>query len=165
MWAFRVCRASHPSYDGEGARLFGGRWNSRGTKVLYMSESRALAVLDVLVHLTKTLPDKYVIGSAEIPGDLVADVSDVEFGDNWQTPVSEEQAPTRRIGDEWARSRRSAVLRVPSVVVFETNLILNPEHPDFSRIRFTDPQPFRFDVRLLRSAVAERRGIRGIQSN
>jgi len=160
MWAFRVRRASHPSYDGEGARLFGGRWNSRGTKVLYMSESRALAVLEVLVHLTNTLPDKCVIGSAEIPGDLAIDVSAVELGDNWQTPLPEEQALTRRIGDEWTRSGRSAVLRVPSVIVSETNLILNPEHRDFSRIRFIDPQPFRFDARLLRSAVSERAEIR-----
>jgi len=160
MWAFRVCRASHPSYDGEGARRFGGRWNSKGTKVLYMSESRALAVLEVLVHFTNTLPDKYVIGSAEIPDDLAMDVSEVELGDNWQTPLPEEQALTRRIGDEWTRSGRSAVLRVPSVIVFETNLILNPEHPDFSRVHFLDPQPFHFDARLLRSGVSERAEIR-----
>jgi len=165
MWAFRVCRASHPSYDGEGARLFGGRWNSRGTRVLYTSESRALAVLEVLVHLTISLPDKYVIGSAEIPDDLAMDVTDGELGDDWQTSVPEEQATTHRIGDAWARSRRSAVLRVPSVIVFESNLILNPEHPDFSRIRFVDPQPFRFDVRLLRSAVAERPEIGPFQNN
>ena len=156
MWAFRVCRASHSSYDGEGARLFGGRWNSRVTKVLYMSENRSLAVLEVLVHLTHTLPDKYVIGSAEIPDDLAMDVPDVGLGDSWETSVHEEHALTRRIGDAWARSRHSAVLRVPSVIVFETNLVLNPDHPDFSRIHFLDPQPFQFDARLLRSAVSER---------
>jgi len=59
-----------------------------------MSESRALGVLEVLVHLTHTLPDKYVIGSAEIPDDLAIDVSGVELGDGWQTPLPEEQALT-----------------------------------------------------------------------
>jgi hypothetical protein len=93
----------------------GGVGTPRGTKVLYMSESRALAVLEVLVHFTNNLPDKYVIGSAEIPDDLALDVSQVELGDNWQTPLPKEQALTRRIGDEWTRSRRSPVLRVPSV--------------------------------------------------
>lgn len=83
-----------------------------------MSESRALAVLEVLVHLTNTLPDKYLIGSAEIPDDLAIDVPEVELGDNWQTALPEEQALTRRIGDEWTRNRRSAMLRVPSVIVF-----------------------------------------------
>jgi RES domain-containing protein len=165
MWAFRLCRASRPSYDGEGARLFGGRWNSRGTKVLYMSESRALAVLEVLVHLTGTLPDKYVIGSAEIPDELAVGVSETELEENWQTPLSEEQALTRRIGDEWSRSGRSAVLRVPSVIVFEKNLVLNPQHPDFSRVRFLEPQPFRFDARLLRAAVVGRTGIGRFESN
>jgi RES domain-containing protein len=121
-----------------------------------MSESRALAVLEVLVHLTNTLPDKYVIGSAEIPDDLARDVSEFELGDNWQTPLPDEQVVTRQIGDQWTRNGRSAALRVPSVIVFESNLILNPEHPDFSRIRFVDPQPFHFDARLLRSAASER---------
>jgi len=57
------------------------------------------------------------------------------------------------------------VLRVPSVIVFEANFVLNPEHPDFSRIHFFDPQPFRFDARLLRSAVSERAEIRPFQNN
>jgi len=80
-------------------------------KVLYMSENRSLAVLEVLVHLTDTLPDKYVIGSAEIPDDLAMDVPDVELGDSWETSVHEEHALTRRIGDAWVRSRHSAALR------------------------------------------------------
>jgi RES domain-containing protein len=64
MQAFRLCRSAYPAYDGEGARRVGGRWNSRGVRVLYMSESRSLAVLDILVHLSSTLPDKYLLGAA-----------------------------------------------------------------------------------------------------
>jgi RES domain-containing protein len=59
MRAFRLCRSSYPAYDGEGACRVGGRWNSKGVRVLYMSENRSLAVLEVLVHLSGTLPDKY----------------------------------------------------------------------------------------------------------
>jgi RES domain-containing protein len=58
MRAYRLCRARYPAYDGEGARRAGGRWNSKGTRILYMSENRSLSVLEVLVHLTDTLPDK-----------------------------------------------------------------------------------------------------------
>jgi len=55
MRAFRLCRSAYPAYDGEGARRVGGRWNSKGIRVLYMSENRSLAVLEVLVHLSATL--------------------------------------------------------------------------------------------------------------
>lgn len=67
MRAYRLCRVRYPAYDGEGARRAGGRWNSKGTRILYMSENRSLSVLEVLVHLTDTLPDKFVLGAAEVP--------------------------------------------------------------------------------------------------
>lgn len=67
MRTFRLCRSTYPAYDGEGARRVGGRWNSKGIRVLYMSENRSLAVLEVLVHLSGVLPDKYFLGSADIP--------------------------------------------------------------------------------------------------
>ena len=73
MRAFRLCRSSYPAYDGEGARRVGGRWNSKGVRVLYMSENRSLAVLEVLVHLSGTLPDKYLLGAADIPEDVAVE--------------------------------------------------------------------------------------------
>ena len=69
MRVYRLCRASYPPYDGEGARRAGGRWNSKGVRVVYMSENRSLAVLEILVHLSDVLPDKYVLGSADRPDD------------------------------------------------------------------------------------------------
>jgi hypothetical protein len=89
-----------------------------------MSESRSLAVLEILAHLSDVLPDKYV--------------------------VVEEQHATRQLGDEWLRRGNSAALSVPSVTSGERNFLLNPEHPQFRRIDFHDPVPFRFDTRLLR---------------
>jgi RES domain-containing protein len=108
-------------------------------------------VLEVLVHLTDALPDKYVLGQADIPSDLPRDeIDESSLPPNWKTLSVSEQARTREIGDNWIRSESSAVLIVPSVVVGENNLLCNPDHPDFGRIQFQDPVPFVFDARLLR---------------
>jgi RES domain-containing protein len=71
--------------------------------------------------------------------------------ENWSTLNPREQSKTRSLGDEWVKQQRSAILGVPSVVAGERNYVLNPGHPDFSRIGFTDPIPFHFDTRLFRS--------------
>ncbi|HXB70882.1 MAG TPA: RES family NAD+ phosphorylase [Candidatus Acidoferrales bacterium] len=147
---YRISRANRAAYDGEGAALYGGRWNSRGTRVLYMSENRALAVLEVLVHLSSTIPDRYVLGAADIPDNIeIFAIAEDGLSAEWKTEVSYGQAETRRIGDHWVSSGRSAVLSVPSVIVGERNFVLNPAHTDFSRIGFSDPVPFQFDERLL----------------
>lgn len=115
-----------------------------------MSENRSLSILEVLVHLTDTLPDKYVLGSAQIPDDLLCEtVNECDLPPNWSTLTVRNQNATREIGDLWVQSQRSAILLVPSVVVGEKNLILNPEHPDMDRIQFLEPVPFTFDARLL----------------
>ncbi|MBS1874728.1 MAG: RES domain-containing protein [Acidobacteria bacterium] len=149
MRAFRLCRSTFPAYDGEGAFRVGGRWNSKGTRVLYMSENRALAVLEILVHLSTTIPDRYVLGSAQIPDDVAVEFVETQaLPERWSTLDPHEQGTTWNLGDEWVRARRSAVLSVPSVVAAERNYLLNPMHPDFSRIAFADPVAFHFDARL-----------------
>lgn len=154
MRIFRLCRANRSAYDGKGAELYGGRWNSKGTRVLYMSESRALAVLEVLVHLAVEIPDKYVLGGAEIPADLeIETVSENELPAGWQTPISAQQTATRHIGDKWVQGGQSAVLSVPSVIVEERNFVLNPAHAEFRRITFQMPTPFEFDGRLFAEQV------------
>lgn len=151
MRGYRLSRSVYPAYDGEGARRAGGRWNSKGTRVVYLSENRALCVLEVLVHLTDILPDKYVLGQADVPPDLVIEsIDEATLPPTWKTLSVSEQALTRRIGDEWVACMSSAVLLVPSVVVGEQNVLCNPEHPEFTRIQWHNPVPFRFDARLLR---------------
>jgi len=135
-----------------GSAMFGGRWNSKGVKVLYMSENRALAVLEVLLHLIPTGrdPDGYVLGIAEIPiGCKIETVDEATLPPGWKTDIPAQQTVTKGIGDEWVRRMSTAVLSVPSVVVGERNFVLNPEHPDYLSIHFADPQPFEFDSRLL----------------
>ncbi len=96
MRAYRLCRTTYPAYDGEGARRVGGRWNSKGGRVVYMSENRSLAILEIPVHLSDTLPDKYLLGSADIPDEIVLDVvTDRALPDNWSTLII--GAPRMRI--------------------------------------------------------------------
>src|ERR1022692_3470352 len=141
MRAFRLCRSSYPAYDGEGARRVGGRWNSKGVPVLYMSENRSLAVLEVLVHLSGTLPDKYLLGAA--------DIADEDLPVGWSALSPGEQVATRLLGDAWVARQRSAVLSVPSVILGERNYVLNPAHSAFARIEFAQPEAFTFDLRLI----------------
>jgi RES domain-containing protein len=151
MRVYRLCRSSWPVYDGEGAKLAGGRWNSKGNRVVYMSENRSLAVLEILAHLSDVLPDKYVFGSADLPDDLSPEfLVDRDLPEKWATLELEAQSETRRLGDDWLRRKSSVALSVPSVTSGERNFVLNPEHPQFRHVRFHDPIPFRFDVRLLR---------------
>lgn len=151
MKGYRLSRAQYASYDGEGARRAGGRWNSKGTRVLYLSENRALCVLEVLVHLTDTLPDKYVLGEAAIPDNLAyEEVRESRLSSEWKTFLISKQSQTRQIGDEWVARGTSAILLVPSVVVGENNILCNPNHPDFPQIQFSFPIPFTFDSRLFR---------------
>jgi RES domain-containing protein len=115
-----------------------------------MSENRSLAVLEILVHLSPSLPDKYVLGAADIPSEIAIEMVEVDtLPHNWATLNPREQLATKRIGDEWVERQRSAVLTVPSVIVGELNYVLNPAHSDFGRILFAEPIPFRFDIRLI----------------
>jgi RES domain-containing protein len=114
-----------------------------------MSENRSLAVLEILVHLSASIPDRYVLGAADIPDDVAVEILDESrLAANWSTLDPREQEPTRRIGDYWVVQQRSAMLSVPSVILGERNYVLNPVHPDFGRIAFAEPVPFRFDIRL-----------------
>jgi RES domain-containing protein len=150
MWAYRLSRNCYPAYDGQGSARFGGRWNSKGVRVLYLSENRALAVLEILAHLSTSIPDKYDLGAAEIPSGLrIERVPDDRLPADWATAFGSEQVSTRRIGDEWVEARTSAVLSVPSVIVGERNYVLNLGHPDIAQIRFAQPIQFHFDGRLL----------------
>jgi RES domain-containing protein len=104
-----------------------------------------------LVHLSASLPDRYLIGPADIPDDLKVEVLDeAALPVDWSTLDPRAQGFTRRFGDEWVTQQRSAALSVPSVVIGERNYVLNPAHPDFHRITFAEPTPFRFDARLFR---------------
>jgi len=150
-WRISKTRYATSAFDGEGARLNGGRWNSLGTRVAYASESVALATLEVLVGLQDTaLLPSYSLIKVEFPEDLVETLDRKTLPPSWnQHPPSYE---TQRVGDLWVVEARSSVLKVPSAVIeSEHNYLLNPAHPTFDQVVIHHPEPFRLDPRLSRS--------------
>ncbi|HME72143.1 MAG TPA: RES family NAD+ phosphorylase [Myxococcota bacterium] len=148
--AFRLLKRKHAahSFDGEGARLFGGRWNRPGVAVVYASENLSLAALELLVHLEwGALLGHYVVCRVEFPESAVEELPAKGLPAHWR--VSPAPPALQEIGTGWARARRSAVLRVPSAVIpLESNFLLNPDHPSFRRFVRTAPERFDFDPRL-----------------
>lgn len=141
--AWRVGRAAYADLSGEGARRHGGRWNSPGLPMVYTAEHPALAVLEVRVHLDlppELLPDDYVLMRVDLPDEPPEEVAALP-------------SDPRSVGDEWLRSGRTAVLRVPSAIVpTATNLLLNPRHPRAADAQVVFTRPFEFDARLWRGA-------------
>ena len=149
-WRITQKKRAKTAFSGEGARLYGGRWNSPGVPMVYVSQSQALAVLEVLVHLdTPALLAQYVFLEADIDDSLVIVLERSTLPRNWKAdPVP---GAVQVIGDRWVSSGRSAVLRVPSVLVpEESNFLINPRHPDFTKIAVSRPQAYRFDSRFVR---------------
>lgn len=150
MEGWRLLKTKHAAhaFDGEGARLYGGRWNSPGRPVIYLASNLALAVLEVLVHLQDTGPlPAYSHARAEFDDNLVETLGRDALPDDWAHDPA--PASTRAIGDTWLEDLRTAVFRVPSAVVHrEWNFLVNPLHPDFSRVAFGELEPFRFEVSL-----------------
>jgi len=151
-WRVVKRRYRRQAFDGEGARRLGGRWNSPGTPVVYCSESLALATLEILVHLgDSTVFASYVAFPVDIPEALIENIGLKRLPSGWKkfpAPLA-----LQRTGDEWVKQARSAVLRVPSALVpMEFNLLLNPAHPDWRKIRIGRARAFRLDNRLVKRA-------------
>lgn len=147
--AWRIVKARHAAtaFDGEGARLNGGRWNSVGVRAVYVSVTKSLAALETLVHLTTPVTATFVFIPIEFDDALVEVVPAKSLPAGWN---AEPPSPiSQKIGDAWVKTARSAILALPSVLTGETNYLLNPAHPDFKKISIGKPEPFTFDSRLL----------------
>jgi RES domain-containing protein len=148
--AWRIVKAKHAAtaFSGEGAARNGGRWNSRGVRVVYASSTKSLAALESLVHLNPPVRFKYVAIRMKFDDALVEIFPPKSLPPDWR--VEPPPPSTQRIGDAWVLEERSAVLALPSVIVpGERNYLLNPAHPDFKRIAMGKPERFAFDPRLL----------------
>jgi RES domain-containing protein len=154
--AFRIFKTKRAVtwFDGEGAFLFGGRWNTRGTRLLYASASLSLAALEMLVHLNREhLLLSYSYAPLEFDERSVLAVEDFQ-----QLPANWSDSPppiaVQQIGEEWERSKTSLVLRVPTAILHgEYNYLINISHPDFSKVKLGKPSPFHFDARLSNRSV------------
>ncbi len=137
------------AFDGEGARLYGGRWNEKGTPIVYTAATASLAILEMLVHLNSSeqLPGFSCI-AVEFDEALVREYLPTSSPPDWQN----EPAPfsTQRLGSNWCAGRKTAILAVPSVIVpWEKNYLINPLHPDFDRVKIHSPRPLPLDDRLV----------------
>lgn len=155
---WRICKKRHAAtaFSGEGTRRAGGRWNHRGTPLVYTSQAASLAVVEMLVWMDpEDAKGEYVLIGAELPHDLpTITLRAEELPSDWKTSPAPES--TRDVGDAWVREGRSAVLVVPSVIVpQERNYLLNPTHPHLDSLRLRDPEPFAFDPRLWSTAAAK----------
>ena len=144
--------------SGEGARLYGGRWNPQGIPMLYTAESLPLAILETLVNvpagvLATPLFSRVVLN---IPDRTKLTVlSPNELPPDWQTYPP--PAGLAEMGRQWVRKKETLGLKVPSTVAGGEgwNVLLNPRHPDFGRVHIESVAPFVFDTRLLRKEVQQ----------
>jgi len=149
LW--RLVKSEHAAtaFDGEGAFRYGGRWNSRGQRVVYASGSLSLAVLEVLVHLD---PAGYLPELSAVAIDMPAGA--ITSGDFSSLDMMSRGLPwslrqTRAWGDQWTGEQSSAALQVPSTIVpNESNYLLNPSHPNFAQLKIGEPEIFPMDARL-----------------
>jgi RES domain-containing protein len=150
MRVWRISREPYPLLDGEGARRWGGRWNSPGTPMVYAASTPSLAVLESLAARDEEdVPEDLALASIHVPDDATVErLSRDALPMNWQAPLHER---CRAIGDAWVASRRTLVLVVPSAVLpEEVNYLLNPLHRDIRRCDAVSARRFVFDPRLVR---------------
>jgi RES domain-containing protein len=146
--AFRIADGRYPLVDGTGAFLQGARWNSPGHRVIYASESYAGALLETLVHTRiGKLPRHHMWIEIEIPPSVSVETirsADLPEWDAFDSPAA------RGFGDSWIAQQRTAVLVVPSLAAsgLEHNILINQDHPEFSQLRASKPQPTVLDARL-----------------
>ena len=146
MRLWRISR--HQDLSGEGGLRVPGRWHFRGAPIVYLAETPAGALLESCVHTSANdVPPHYTLLELE------AESASLEMLDTSMLPQDwiERVEVTREIGSAWVRSRRSALLRVPSALAPATfNVLLNPLHPDTAQIRVAASYKYPFDPRIKR---------------
>ena len=138
------------AFNGEGARLYGGRWNSVGVPMVYASEHQSLAALEIRVHIDKTRMGKlYKCFAFRFDESLMEVFRVGGLPRDWQ---QEPPSPAlQQLGDDWVKANGSVILAVPSVIIpKEINYLINPKHPDFAKLRFEPPNDFLFDSRMFK---------------
>ncbi|MGO9937915.1 MAG: RES family NAD+ phosphorylase [Terracidiphilus sp.] len=152
MRIWRICRARYAdeAFSGQGARRFGGRWNTPGVPMVYSSLSLALAAIELFVHLEPNQqPDDLVSIAAELPkGEPALRLEPDKLPAGWWTDDFE---PLRNLSDQWIRDVASLAIEVPSAALrMEWNVLVNPLHPKIAQLKIDPPQPFHFDARMFR---------------
>ena len=149
--AWRLIKAEHAddAFAGEGARRGGGRWNSKGVRVVYTSGSLSLATLEVMVHTAfYSALKNYACIPIDFDPNLSQSITIADLPDNWKADPTPQSV--KEVGDRWIQNQESVILKVPSVIIpVEYNFLINPSHPEFKKVVIHSPQKFAFDPRLL----------------
>lgn len=151
FWRLVKERYALTAFDGYGARTFGGRWNSPGQECVYLAESKALCVLETLVHLDiEDIAQGYCFLTLDVPRNLIATLDLAALPEDWKADPP--GISTQHIGDDWlASSQNGLILRVPSTITGEWNALFNPEHPQAANVlKSVKSEPFMLDPRLSR---------------
>jgi RES domain-containing protein len=151
MVLYRIAKTPYiRDLSGSGSRIYGGRWTPKGISVIYTSENRALAALELFVHLSRTvIPPNLSLASIKIPDTAsIKEIKGSELPRHWRSfPGPPELA---EIGALWIKSNASLLLRVPSVIIPpDMNFLINPAHPEMIGVRITKIEPYSFDKRLM----------------
>ncbi|QHL86615.1 RES domain-containing protein [Nibribacter ruber] len=150
MIVFRLSKGLYKTdLSGRGAELVGGRWNSKGTALVYTCESRALCTTEIAVHTPLgILPSDYWLITIEVPDTLpVSELVQEALPPDWK--AFPHPNATQLLGDSFVREGQYVAMKVPSAVVHgDHNFLLNPRHPDFRHIKILESEPFPFDERL-----------------
>lgn len=144
----RTCKTRYPAFDGTGAALAGGRWNSPGAPVVYAALSYAGSLLEILVHAgTDALPGPHHSITIDVPADVAVARLDPASVPGWDAP---NERAARAAGDAWRAAERTAVLLVPSVVAapHDWNAVVDPRHPDAARLVVSAAVAVTWDPRL-----------------
>jgi RES domain-containing protein len=151
MILYRLVRSVYANdLSGNGARLYGGRWNSEGKAMVYLASSRSLAVLEALAHLSPTnMPDDYCMITIEAP-DSIDELNINTLPKNWNEYP--EQNILKQVGNRFLQQNKQLLLKVPSVLVNEEfNYLMNPLHKLATSVKIITKKPFSFDERLASS--------------
>ncbi len=150
MIVYRITGKKHSDdLSGSGVAMYGGRWNKRGTPVIYAGESKEIALLETIVHTPLMIFPKLDIIILEIPDDSLTTIAIDMLPSNWASCP----APTvlSEIGEDWVNESKTIALKVPSCIIHSAhNIILNCRHKEFSKVRLVDKKNFKFDSRLIK---------------
>jgi RES domain-containing protein len=149
VWRIFPERFQSTAFTGIGGLYAARRWNHRGTALVYTATSRALAALEYFVNLDiREAPDDLLMAEAAVPDGAIEILEPGLLPADWRAI---DNLACRDLGSAWAASRRSLALLVPSIVVQgDSNLLLNPAHPEFGAVALSEPIPFHFDPRMFR---------------
>jgi RES domain-containing protein len=149
MILYRFSRSEYSTnISGEGARLKGGRWNSKGFSVIYTSSAISLALLELLIHSASYEEiQSNVLMQIDVPDNPITSLAKTSLKQNWQKDIDY----SRFIGNEFLKNKESLLLKVPSAIIpDEYNVLINPGHPVFKKVALVSAKIFEFDIRLFK---------------